>query len=98
MNKLWIAATLGAALALAGCATPTDVLPIGPDTYSGYLEKLLPRSAAGTSEVNECDSKREQRGINRGKLQRTLRATAIFRGALQFLRAAPRGGNPVQAH
>lgn len=34
MNKLWISATFGAALALAGCAFPTDVLPIGPDTYS----------------------------------------------------------------
>ena len=34
MNKLWIAAMLGAAVALAGCAIPvTEVLPIGPDTY-----------------------------------------------------------------
>ena len=59
----------------------------------GHLEKLLSRSAAGTSEVNEYDSKREQSGINRGKLRRALRATAIFRGALK----SPLADIPVPA-
>jgi hypothetical protein len=34
MNKVWIFASLSTAILLAGCASSTGVLPVGPDTYS----------------------------------------------------------------
>ena len=34
MNKVWISASLSTAIMLAGCASSTGVLPVGPDTYS----------------------------------------------------------------
>ena len=47
MKKLCISATLGAALALAGCAVATDVLPTGPDSYF-----VSARSTGGAGEGN----------------------------------------------
>ena len=39
MNKLWIAATLGAALALAGCASNSGVVPIGPNLFTSSKQQ-----------------------------------------------------------
>ena len=94
MNKLWIAATLGAALALAGCgAVPrsTGAMKIGPDTYQILARASL--AGAGQSQKMAFDEANEYCGTM-GREMMTIGAQANEYAGYQVTFRCLNSGDP----